>query len=124
MKKHIELIRCGCTRNVVLFWKYAIKTPSLSSTKLFRLGLIHNKKEKTVTRLKITKSISPVVFSFFDFIVVSKRAERVSHVGLFFLDLAELSAKNPNLSWFFMRDAKPCNFGYINGRLVKVDYGS
>ena len=124
MKKNIKLVLCGCTRNVILVGKVAIKIPKISNFRLFSLGIRHNKKEKKVTDAKITANISPVIFSFFGLFIISKRACHVKNRGLYFVDFAELCAKNKNLTMFFIRDAKPCNFGYLNGRLVKIDYGS
>ncbi|WPK19887.1 hypothetical protein [Salmonella phage SD-1_S14] len=56
-------------------------------------------------------------------ITVQKRCKPVQHRGLFWVELCALALNSELSTDFFYSDVKPENFGYLGGKLVKLDYG-
>ena len=120
----------GGTRIVVLTKKYAFKIPRLGSWKQFVQGMLSNMTEGQWKDVG-NKHLCPIKYSNrFGLLVVMDRAERVIDEDKFKADLAKLiesesEGVDPSElgADFFEYDAFPKNFGYIDGRLVKIDYG-
>nr|DAE36537.1 MAG TPA: hypothetical protein [Caudoviricetes sp.] len=111
----------GCTRSVILFRGYAIKIPTFKSWKLFLKGILANLQERHFSEMK-DPNLCPVVFSDkFGFLVIMKRCKVVKHRGLWMAELHTLKGSLPKE--FYLSDLKPENYGYLGGRLVKLDYG-
>ena len=107
------------------------KIPRLGSWKEFVQGMLSNMTEGQ-WKDHGNKRLCPISYSNrFGLLVVMDRARPVMHEGLFWVELESLYAdvdsdkESPcRLSrHFFNYDVKPSNFGYIDGVLVKIDYG-
>ena len=123
MKDFFHFCNNGSSRCVILIGKFAIKIARMTSIKEYKAGVIDNKAE-AYTAKNIDKNIIPkVYFSFFGILVIHERANNIKNRGIFIIDLCEACLKYKEYSDFLMIDAKPENFGMIQGRLVKVDYG-
>jgi hypothetical protein len=120
----------GATRTVLLVGKYAIKFPSLYSWQMFLLGLLGNIQERrwwktgwAEARLKLC----PVLIADrWGFILIMPRCELLAGSP----DEAAMSEQEHRA--FTTLEAGGClpvenkrsSFGYLNGRLVAVDFGS
>lgn len=110
-------IKSGVTRNVLLFKNYAIKFPTFRSWKLFLCGLLANMQEKEFSGVWV--ELCPVVFSVpFGFCTIMMRAVPISEEEFdsIFENIPEHIVK--------IAESKSQNYGYLNGKLVAVDYGS
>ena len=127
----IEINRNGYTRTVILTKSFAIKIPTLKNWRGFLEGLVSNINETKFSKLG-NRHLCPVVFGTkCGLIVVMKRAKKINNDGLFLVELARLKCEvdsdeysDSRLGWgFFMHDSLKKNYGYLNGKLVKIDYG-
>lgn len=126
MRAMISIDKKGATRIVFLTKKYAIKIPSFYSWKMFLHGLIANLNERAFKEYSCTpgSGLCPTVYaSETGLISIQKRCLPVQHRGMFWVELAHLACSTVLHEDFFYSDAKPENFGYIDGKLVKLDYG-
>lgn len=107
------------------------KIPRLGSWKQFVQGMLSNITEGQWKDYG-NRRLCPITYSNrFGLLVVMERAKPVMHEGLFWVELEKLYTEvdsgkesQSRLSReFFDYDASPKNFGYINGVLVKIDYG-
>lgn len=123
----------GTSRTVLLTKRYAIKFPALYSWEFFLRGLIDNMEElkwATYSReYTNTAHLCPTLFgNMFGFYNVMCRVDPVVDVDKFWEDyhdvLDEIKISKMVAVSFMESDAKPNNFGYLNGVLVKVDYAS
>lgn len=119
-------IKYGCTRIAIVTKKWTFKIPNfICQYRHFVKGVLDNIKEKEISgNTSLDASIAKVLYcNFFGFILVMETVRRVNNNNIFFLELAELCAKQPKLSYFYLNDAKPDNFGYNkNNKFVKLDY--
>lgn len=124
----MKVIRSGSTRWVILTRRYAIKFPIPTTWKRFVQGMLSNLTEGQWKGYQ-NKFLCPIKYSNkFGLVVVMTRARPVNHKGLFWIELERLytcASNEPQKldKEFFEYDALPKNFGYINGQLVKIDYG-
>ena len=106
-------VRCGASRTVWLFGKWALKVPSRGQ---FPLGWHSNRRERERWGWSTDaekRLLCPVVWSFFgDMLLVMRRAEEISE--------PELPLPSPLL--YFTRDVHWQNVGRLEGRLVLLDY--
>lgn len=125
------VIRKGGMRFVILTSKYAIKFPLLTSMDSFLSGWLANDKEYQWTGCILSARgklpLCPVIWrSWLSFVIVMPRCLPVRNERLFGVDLEGLCAiarRENNIAETFIRwDAHAGNFGYLNGRLVKIDY--
>lgn len=124
----MELDRKGVTRLVFKFKKYVVKIPNFTyEHSHFLQGCYANWSER-----KLTKNIKgcegcipsellcPTLWcSWFGLIAIQPRVKPMDR------DLTdeELSLYNGgNKEWFITNDIKKENFGYLNGKIVCVDY--
>jgi len=127
----MELIKTGATRWVFLIGKYAIKFPSLYSWRLFLRGLLGNDQEVQWGRsFQWTKKLCPIFWTCFGrFIVIMPRVKVMTP--------KEFSELKESIAYYAWLDGveedkmppMPCelkadSFGWLNGRLVIIDYGS
>ena len=124
----MRLIKSGGTRWVLLTRKYAIKFPIPTTWKHFVQGMLSNLTEGQWKDYN-NKFLCPIKYSNrFGLVLIMHRAKPVEHTGLFWVELEKLyldaaNEPQPLGKEFFEYDAFPKNFGYYNGRLVKIDYG-
>lgn len=117
--------RQGATRIVLLLKHVVIKLPAVTSWKLFLCGLLANIQEHTFGYSGNFKELTKVHWmSPGGFILIAERIAPVKHDGLFWVDLEALALTSELGAEFIQSDAYPRNFGYRNGRLVKLDYGN
>lgn len=102
----------GRNRLVLLTRRYAIKIPSLRSWRDFLFGLLNNQNEAATSR---EPGHCPVLFSCpGGWLIVMPRARILSDAEFAELDHAALPPRP---------ERKPDSFGWLDGRLVAVDYG-
>lgn len=130
----MKINRRGVTRIVIELEKVVVKLPNFTCQwDHFLLGLINNMAESKLWKAAIeghldnelvrdVKSIlCPVVWSSWGgWMLIMRKADVESHIkemneGKKWLYVAHINAG-------FNTDNKPENFGYLNGKLVKVDY--
>jgi hypothetical protein len=123
----------GVSRIVILTKKHAIKIPNFASWEQFLWGLMGNLSEwkwagysRTHTR---EAHICPTLWRIpGGFLNVMVRADAVIDTDKFWMDynamLDEVSISKSIAVDFLKSDAKPHNFGYLDGVLVKIDYAS
>ncbi len=116
----MRVIRTGVTRTVILLGPWAIKIPSFRGAmttglrariESFCLGIVANNSEYLwKDHEPWAGKIAPCRWSLLGFIQVYPRCEPApGDAELFRLDPCP-------------GDIKPDNYGYLNGRLVRVDY--
>ena len=90
----------------------------------FLYGLLANLKEKNMSGKH--KDLAKVFYcNNLGIFLIMEKAEVVSNdidIGEF-CDLLTDKYKDDKLKEFMLSDWKPSNWGYIRGRLVKIDYG-
>lgn len=113
--------RQGCTRIVILTKKYAIKIPNfLDGWRLFLHGLINNMRESSVSKLNF-KGYCPVLFSIAGgWLIVMPKVKIMTREEWDTFDLKEWRR---TIDFHIEIEIKECNFGFLNGEAVTVDYG-
>lgn len=115
--------RNGATRQVFLTKRYAIKIPSFYSWKLFLTGLCCNITEHEFTSLN-DPYLCPVIWkSWLGLVIVMPRTKEVTNIGLWKTEIHH-ARHHTLVESMYMSDCKPSNYGYLKGKLVKIDYGS
>lgn len=117
----MRIDRKGITRTVFLIGDYAIKIPNFRyQWNHFLQGLLANINEAKTWRLNKSELLCPVIWaSWGGWILVMRRA-----VPCKWLD--EGGEEIDYSKWIvegFGGDDKPCNYGIINGKTIKLDYG-
>lgn len=113
-------IKQGSSRTVILTKKYAFKLPYIGRWKCFLRGLIANMQEVDFNTLE-DERLAKVVFHLpAGFLVVMKRAEPLKDFNKTFLIGFCTKRKELELPVELKKDS----FGYINGVLKAIDYGS
>lgn len=120
----MRLIRTGCTRLVLELKTVVVKFPNFTySWEHFIHGILANIRESRGWRYskhnkKIRALICPVLFtSWLSLILVMKRVKVLS-------DEEYLKADISKHQEFFPGDDKSDSYGLLDGRVVKIDYGS
>lgn len=112
----------GATRNVFLTKRYAIKLPRWSEWRLFLQGLLGNMQEVNFWRQLKSNKLCPVVFSVAGgFLVVMARASEFScsdYADFNFDSFVEADG------WTIPVENKQSSFGWFQGRIVAIDYGT
>ncbi|EPU3084357.1 hypothetical protein ACVV2V_002700 [Escherichia coli] len=120
----------GGTRIVILTERLALKFPRVDSWRCFVQGLLSNMTEGQWRDFG-NKHLCPIKYSNrFGLLVVMARAQEVTNEEKFKEDLSQL-LEDESVGVdpcelgvdFFEYDGTSKNFGYIDGRLVKIDYG-
>ncbi len=115
----------GSTRIVFVFEKFVVKIPRLTKYSSALYGLLSNLQEREYS-LKHCDLAKVLFGDFLGFIVVMERADALSCKTtneIEFAQMLEEKYKNDELKHFMLYDAIPENWGHINGRLIKIDYG-
>lgn len=119
--------RQGCTRVVFLIGEYAIKIPTIYSWEMFLHGLLANCKERwwaKHSRGMNEPMLPPIVWVCpGGWMSIQRRVRPIRHRGLFYIELYHAIAKSKVPDRFWLSDLKPENFGWYQGRLVKIDLG-
>lgn len=116
----MKLIHTGVTRHVILIGKYAIKIPRLNyGWRLFLQGLLANHQERTFSSMK-REPICPVIFyTPGGFLSIMPRCKPISELEYKALDL-NLYKNIPCEK----TGGKSDSYGWLNGQIVALDYGS
>lgn len=116
----ITLNRKGVTRNVILIGRYVIKIPTFTQWNLFLHGLLGNMNEKIWWKNSGDLRLCPVLWSCpGGFLNIMARAREVTVNE--YLGMSKKYMKN-----YFDTipvEIKPSSFGWIDRRLVAIDYG-
>lgn len=119
----MKIDRTGCTRIVILTRRYAIKLPNCLDgwPRLFYQGLLANLQEASFSSAGWPE-LCPVVFALpWGFGVVMPRCQLLTDDEFLALGMP---------SWVECGDyvvpveAKSNSFGWLNGRVVAIDYGN
>lgn len=118
----MQLIRRGITRTVILTKHYAIKVPSLRGMGMrmpptdriwsFCRGVLANQSEIEWSEVE---GVNPVLWSLIGIVNVSRRAEMPP-------DDAEIDYEAICPDFVPIGDRKPDNVGYVDGKLVWIDF--
>jgi hypothetical protein len=120
MNRYCPIIKFGTTRIVILFLKWAIKIPNFFAWNLFLLGLLANRQEIIFSRTK-WDCLCPIVAHIpGGWIVIMKRAIELTEDEFYvFVASGCLSTE-----CVIPIEIKRCSFGWVEGRIVAVDYGN
>jgi hypothetical protein len=111
----------GTTRIVVLFRAHAFKFPRFTAWRLFLHGLLANMQEARFSRAGYPE-LCPVSWSIWGgFLVVMRRAQPLTRSEFDSLDLEKWVDRG---DYIIPAEPKMDSFGYLEGKLVAVDYGS
>jgi len=111
----------GCTRTVLLIGNFAFKFPSVFEWRLFLLGLLANMQERLFWTMCSDK-LCPVVWSIpCGLLVVMRRAKELTED-----EWAEFDVESWLKDGDYPVPAEPKidSFGWLDGRIVAVDYGN
>ena len=111
----------GVTRNVILIGRFAFKFPAVSEWRLFLLGLLANMQEVVFSGMNHPKLCPVVCHLPLGFLVVMRRA-RVLTDGEF--DRESMLAWKTEENFEVPCELKSDSFGWLDGRIVAVDYGN
>jgi hypothetical protein len=135
----VKIIRTGATRWVLLIGRYAVKFPSLYSYRHFLQGILGNEQETFWYKsFKWTGKLCPVLFCFPGcFFIVMPRvrvmtddeAKEIWGLPPCNFDGSptpcdEFLRIEPGEESIFPAEKKSDSFGWLDGKLVIIDYGS
>lgn len=136
----MKLIKHGATRWVLLIGNYAIKFPAFHGYRNFLQGILGNEQESHWYReLKWTNKLCPILFAFPGYLFIVMPRVRVmtdqEAETMWGWDPEELAPNQPTPIDGFLRiqhnelgqfpvEKKSDSFGWLNGNLVIIDYGS
>lgn len=119
------LIQCcsGCTREVLLVGRWAIKIPQFRyEYRHFLQGLLANMQERHWWRNFPQPELCPVLWGIpGGWLIVMRRADPMTRQQLDEIDLKAWCDKG---DWKVPAEPKMDSFGWIDGKLVAVDYGN
>lgn len=119
-------IKHGSTRIVFIFKQFVIKTPNVKEYRLFLNGILSNLQEKEWSKIG-RKDLCKVHFcDVFGLVLIMRKAKPLQRNIKFkrFKEILNQKYKDDNLKEFMLSDLKLSNWGWVDGKLVKVDYGS
>lgn len=116
-----KIDRTGCTRIVILIGNFAIKIPAFDCEwRLFLRGLLANMQEARWAKTGWDE-LCPVKFSIpGGFFLIMKRARELTDNEFLALNLKEFIHDD----CIIPVELKSNSFGYIDGKLVAIDYGN
>lgn len=121
----IKINRQGCTRIVFLTKRYAIKIPICTDGfQAFLYGLLANMQERLFGRLPWYQEMGtcPIVFSLpYGLLVVMPRVREMTDEEFLEFDVDGFLNQG---SYRIPGEAKSNSFGWLNGKVVIIDYGS
>jgi len=114
-------IAYGCTRTVWLIGPYAFKFPAGAEWRLFLLGLLANMQERLFSRTGWPE-LCPVIWSIpGGWLVVMKRVRVLTEDEFANLDLEKWVERG---DYTVPAEIKHDSFGWLDGKLVAIDYGN
>lgn len=120
----MEINRQGATRVVFVFDRFVVKVPNFFEWRLFLWGLLSNMQERLWSGKH--PDLARVLWADpLGLVVVMEKAEIIPYERRTELrQLLKQRYKDDDLRPFLLSDCKYTNWGYVKGRLVKIDYGS
>ena len=116
-----KVLKAGVTRRVLLVGNLAIKFPRWYSWKNFLLGLLANMQEVKFSATGWPE-LCPVIFSLpGGFMVVMRRATEMTDDEFMARDMAYWIDRG---NYVVPAEIKADSFGWLDGRLVAIDYGN
>jgi len=113
--------RNGITRESFLIGNYAIKVPSIRSWKGFLWGLLANMQERVWWSDK-DKRLCPVLFSLpGGFLLIMPKVRVMTDKEFADFDYQAFINQPP---YNIPVESKSDSFGWLNGEIVAIDYGS
>lgn len=114
----------GVTRKVLLIGNWAIKVPNFDEWRTLLLGLLANMQEKTFSAMG-EPDLCPVLFSLpGGWMIVMRRARVLTDEEFALWEEWDRRAWLDRGDWLIPAELKSDSFGYLDGRLVVVDYGN
>ncbi|QSA96603.1 hypothetical protein [Methylococcus sp. EFPC2] len=114
-------VELGATRAVLLVGRMAIKVPRLSTWRTFLNGLLANMQEREFWRTRWAE-LCPVLFSLpGGWLVVMPRAKPLTDADWCAFDTEEFIERSDGV---IPVEEKQDSFGWLNGRIVAIDYGT
>ena len=128
MKEIIEMKnKLGCTRYVFLTRRYAIKVPQFKyEWRHFLLGLLANMQEVSLYTTKDSR-LCPILFYILGgWLIVMPRCKPISREDFMNLDIHKFwtSDIDEKAEWYIPVENKQDSFGWLNNKIVALDYGS
>lgn len=115
-------IAYGCTRTVLLIGSWVIKIPSVVEWRLFLYGLLANIQERRFSKTGWPE-LCPVLWALpGGWLIIMRRAEPLTREQFMTFDIDGFREKPGHLITGV--ENKMDSFGWIDGRIVAVDYGS
>lgn len=110
----MTIVKSGYSRLVFVFDQFVIKVPRLHwGWDVFKHGLFCNRTERIIWKHYKSEKLCPVLYSsLWGFWLVMRKAE------------CNFSRKHEFVNEEFPGDDLDVNYGYLDGRLVKIDYGN
>lgn len=115
--------RTGCTRIVVLVGRWAVKLPNFcDGWKLFLFGLLANMTERVFWKEGGWPQLCPVLFSIpGGWLVVMRRVREMTDDEFESFNSREWAERG---DYLIPCEHKSNSFGWLDGRIVCLDYGS
>lgn len=111
----------GVTRTVVLVGRWALKFPSMCEWRLFLLGLLANMQEARFSRAELPE-LCPVLWSIpGGWLIVMPRVREMTSDEFESFDVGAFINKE---TYVVPVERKPDSFGWLDGRVVAIDYGN
>jgi hypothetical protein len=117
----MKIDRSGCTRIVILTKQYAIKVPNVCDYRMFLNGLLANLTESLWRRWPCAECC-PVLFALpFGLMVVMPRVRLMTDAEFLDFDYEGFTRKE---SYSIAVENKSNSFGWLDGKVVAIDYGN
>lgn len=114
-------VRLGATRAALLMGGLAVKVPRPTTWRTFLTGLLANMQEREFWRTRWPE-LCPVLFSLpGGWLVVMPRAEPLSGADWCAFDTEEFIERSDGV---IPVEEKQDSFGWLDGRIVAIDYGT
>lgn len=120
----MKIITTGSTRLVILIGNLAIKIPAFHSWKHFLLGLLSNMQESEFSKcIDMKDKLCPIKFYLpLGLLIAMPRVDVLKENELSDVFLKNFISCNENYA--IPVEIKHDSFGYLNNKLVAIDYGS
>ena len=117
----MQINRRGSTRVVFLVGRWAVKIPSWTEWRLFLLGLLANMQETRLSRC-CWPELCPVLFALpGGFLIIMRRARELTDGEFLALDHEGFIERG---GYVIPVEAKSSSFGWLDGKIVAIDYGN
>lgn len=118
----MKIVKTGVTRHVILTRRFAFKIPAFWHWRSFLWGLLANMQERDFWTAKWPE-LAPVLFADpWGFLVVMPRVRVMTDAEFEVFDYYVFTHRGDGS--IVPAEAKSDSFGWMNGRVVAIDYGS